>query len=54
MILDGFDIYRLDTRRLIPMPMYRPVDEIFQFHNLLALRRDLLSLNLENTRMRYD
>jgi FkbM family methyltransferase len=41
-LLTGFDIYRLDTHRLIPMPKYRPADEIFLFQNLVAIRRDLL------------
>lgn len=51
-ILGGFDIYRLDTHRLIPMAKYRPADEIFLFQNLVAIRRNLPGRSSETTQAR--
>jgi len=36
-LLDAYDIYRLDSNRLIHLPFYDTRDEIFQFQNFIAL-----------------
>lgn len=36
-----FDLFRLHSRGLIPLPNYRPVDEVFLFQNILAVHRSL-------------
>lgn len=36
-ILNGYDIFRLDTRRLIPLEQYDTINEIFKFQNILAI-----------------
>ncbi len=38
-VLSDFELFRLDTNRLIPLPSYNPRDEIFVFQNFIALRR---------------
>lgn len=40
-ILPDYDIYRLDTDRLIPLPFYQAYDEIFVYQNLLAVSRKI-------------
>lgn len=37
-ILDGFELYRLDTNRLIPLGKWEPLHEIFKFQNIIAIR----------------
>lgn len=41
-LLDKYQIYRVDSKRLIPMFDYKSGNEIFQFQNLLAIRIDLV------------
>lgn len=53
-VLGAFDIYRLDTHQLIPMTKYTPVDEIFLFQNLVAIRRDLHCHNLKTIQVTRD
>jgi FkbM family methyltransferase len=38
-LLNQFDIYRIDTERLIPLPHYDARNEIFQFQNFFASER---------------
>jgi FkbM family methyltransferase len=40
-ILSDYNIYRLDTDRLIPLPVYHSTHEIFRFQNLLAISKKL-------------
>jgi len=40
-ILVGYNIYRIDSSRLIPMFDYSSSNEIFQFQNLLAIKKSL-------------
>lgn len=40
-LLGDFNIYRLDTKRLIPLFPYRSVNEIFGYQNLVAIRKDI-------------
>jgi FkbM family methyltransferase len=40
-ILSNFNIYRLDSDRLIPLFEYVSTNEIFRFQNFLAVRKDL-------------
>lgn len=40
-ILPNYEIYRLDTDRLIPLPIYHSTHEIFRFQNLLAISKKL-------------
>lgn len=39
--LENFDLYRLDTERLIPLAQYSVVNEIFRYQNLVAFRKEL-------------
>lgn len=39
-ILSEYNIYRLDTERLIPLFEYNSSNEIFRYQNLLAVRKD--------------
>jgi FkbM family methyltransferase len=39
-LLSDYRLYRLARERLIPLPVYRSSDEIFQYHNLAAVRKD--------------
>ncbi len=41
-LLPDYDIFRLDTNRLIPLGPYASINEVFQFHNLLALHRHIV------------
>ena len=36
-ILDKYNIYRLDSNKLIPLLEYNSTNEIFKFQNLLAV-----------------
>jgi len=36
--LEGFDFYRLDTNRLIPLGDWEPFHEIFKFQNIIAIQ----------------
>jgi len=38
-LLRGFDFFRLDTQRLIPLPNYDATNEIFKFQNILAINK---------------
>lgn len=38
-LLNQYDIYRIDTERLIPLPHYDAKNEIFQFQNFFASER---------------
>ena len=38
-ILTGFDFYRLDENKLIPLNEWQPIHEIFMFQNILAIRK---------------
>jgi FkbM family methyltransferase len=40
-ILPGYKFYRLDTKKLIPLGEYSPMNEIFQFQNIIAIRKDI-------------
>jgi FkbM family methyltransferase len=40
-VLKAYDIYRLDTSRLIPLPNYDVRNEIFQFQNFVAIAKRL-------------
>ena len=40
-ILGGYNFYRLDTKRLIPLRDYSPIHEIFQFQNILAISKKM-------------
>lgn len=44
-LLEDFNLYRLDTERLLPLFPYRSKNEIFAYQNLIAIRRDIDSLN---------
>ena len=41
-LLEGFRFYRMDSRRLIPLPHYQSRNEIFAFQNFLAAREDIV------------
>ncbi len=43
-ILKGYDIYRLDSNKLIPLFEYNSINEIFKFQNLLAINKKLVEL----------
>lgn len=36
-LLTGYDLYRVDSNRLIPLGAYDSINEIFKFQNILAL-----------------
>ena len=38
-LLHGFHFYRLNTSELIPLGNYNSINEIFQFQNIVAIRR---------------
>lgn len=38
-LLTGYDLYRIDSKRLIPLGEYDSINEIFKFQNILALER---------------
>jgi len=40
-LLTNFNIFRLDTHRLIPLPQYDTTNEIFKFQNFLAINKIL-------------
>jgi FkbM family methyltransferase len=40
-ILSGYNIYRLDSNRLIPLGEYNSINEIFKFQNILAVNKKL-------------
>ncbi|MEO0683511.1 MAG: FkbM family methyltransferase [Cyanobacteria bacterium J06649_11] len=40
-ILSDYDIYRLDSNRLIPLADYNSENEIFKFQNFLAIRKSV-------------
>jgi FkbM family methyltransferase len=50
-ILFDFNIYRLDTSRLIRLAEYSTANEIFQFQNLVAIRRNLQNRDSETTQV---
>lgn len=37
--LPGFEFYRLDEKRLIPLKEWQPIHEIFMFQNIVALKK---------------
>ncbi len=37
--LNGFDFFRLDENKLIPLNEWQPIHEIFMFQNILAIRK---------------
>lgn len=39
-LLPGYHFYRLDSGRLVPLGAYKPVNEIFQFQNILAVNSE--------------
>lgn len=39
-LLKGYEFYRVDTKALIPLYHYQPVNEIFQIQNILAVLKD--------------
>ncbi len=39
-LLTNYDIYRLDSERLIPLFEYASINEIFRFQNFIAVRKD--------------
>jgi len=43
-ILADYNIYRLDSERLIPLFEYDVANEIFRFQNFVAIRKDFASL----------
>ena len=45
LLLQDFEIYRLDTQRLIYLPNYDTSNEIFQFQNFLAIRKPIENTN---------
>jgi FkbM family methyltransferase len=38
-LLQGFDFYRLDEKRLIPLNQWQPIHEIFLFQNIVAIKK---------------
>ncbi|MCM0594201.1 MAG: FkbM family methyltransferase [Gloeotrichia echinulata IR180] len=44
-ILNNYNLYRLDSNRLIPLFSYESKNEIFQFQNFLAIRKEIENLN---------
>lgn len=40
-VLAGFRMFRLDSQRLIPLPAYEPVNEIFRFQNMVAINKSV-------------
>lgn len=38
-LLSGYDIYRLSSKCLIPMPIYDTKNEIFKFQNIVAINK---------------
>jgi hypothetical protein len=38
-LLEGYNIYRLDTNRLVPLYGYSPENEIFRFQNFVAFNK---------------
>lgn len=40
-LLNDFNIYRLDTNRLLPLFPYRSTNEIFVFQNLIAIKKEI-------------
>lgn len=40
-VLRDFNIFRLDSQRLIPLPSYEPVNEIFRFQNMVAVHKSV-------------
>jgi FkbM family methyltransferase len=40
-ILSDYNLYRLDSSRLIPLLQYQSKNEIFQFQNFLAIRKEI-------------
>lgn len=40
-VLDGFNIFRLDSDRLIPLQVYEPTNEIFRFQNIIAINKSV-------------
>lgn len=45
MLLRDYQMYRLDTEKLVYLPEYDPVNEIFQFQNFLAIRKSQILIN---------
>jgi FkbM family methyltransferase len=44
-LLKDFEMYRLDTERLIHLPYHDPMNEIFQFQNFLAIHKPKVLAN---------
>ena len=40
-VLADYNIYRLDTERLIPLFEYNLNNEIFHYQNFIAVRKDI-------------
>ncbi len=40
-VLSGFRIFRLDSNRLIPLPTYESINEIFRFQNMVAINKNI-------------
>lgn len=40
-VLAGFNIFRLDSDNLIPLPVYEPTNEIFRFQNIIAISKSV-------------
>lgn len=40
-VLAGFRMFRLDSQKLIPLPAYEPVNEIFRFQNMVAINKSV-------------
>jgi FkbM family methyltransferase len=39
MILDAYNLFRINTEKLIPLLQYNSINEIFKFQNMLAIRK---------------
>ncbi len=43
-LLSSYDIYRLDSNKLIPLGEYNSINEIFKFQNLLAVNKTCINI----------
>lgn len=40
-LLDNYNIYRIDSKRIIPLPVYNTENEIFKYQNFIAINKSI-------------
>lgn len=47
-LLKGYEFYRMDTNKIIPLGNYEAANEIFLYQNIIAIRQNIIADSLKN------